>query len=145
MKETVYKSLLFSLLITNIWSIVTFFIYYFESQESFYGLETLSFYLMSCWITSGLDVLVLLISLLKKWISTRLKIFLLIISTWLNSFFTILLLIVTLLEIVNSEAILGLYLISNLIISIVSLLMINRFYKTNLSDFQSITDIQIRK
>jgi hypothetical protein len=43
----------------------------------------------------------------------------------------------TLLEIVNSEAITGLYLISNLIISIASLLITNRFHKTNQSDFQS--------
>lgn len=131
MKETIFKSLLISLLITNIWSVVIFFIYFFESPGWFQGLTTLMIFIYSCWVTAALGILAIIISFLKKWFSLQKKIFLLVLITWFNSFFSILLLILVLLEIVHSEAIFGFYLFLNLIISIVSSLIINRTFKNN--------------
>ena len=129
MKETVYKSLIISLLITNIWTVVLFFIYFFESPGWFQGLTTLSIFLYSCWIIAALGILAIIISFIKKWFSAQWKIFLLVLITWLNSFFSILLLILTLLEIIRSEAIFELYLFSNLIVLIVALLIIKKIFK----------------
>lgn len=129
MKETVYKSLMISLLITNIWTVVIFFIYFFESPGWFQGLTTLMIFVYSCWIIAALGILAIIISFIKKWFSAQWKIFLLVLITWLNSFFSILLLILTLLEIVRYEAIFELYLFSNIIVSIVALLIINKIFK----------------
>ncbi|RKR10384.1 hypothetical protein C8C83_2059 [Flavobacterium sp. 90] len=129
MKETVYKSLLFSLLITNIWTVIIFFIYFFESPGWFQGLTTLMIFVYSCWFTSALGILSIIISFLKKWFSTQRKLFMLILIAWLNSFFSIILLIITSLEIVRSEAIFGFYLFLNLIVSIVASLIIKRILK----------------
>lgn len=129
MKETVYKSLIISLLITNIWTVVIFFIYFFESPGWFQGLTTLMIFVYSCWIIAALGILAIIISFIKKWFSAQWKIFLLVLITWLNSFFSILLLILTLLEIVRYEAIFELYLFSNLIVSIVALLIIKKIFK----------------
>lgn len=129
MKETVYKSLIFSLLITNIWTVIIFLIYFFESPGWFQGFTTLMIFMYSCWIIAALGILAIIISFIKKWFSTQLKIFLLILITWLNSFFSILLFIVALLEIVRSEAIFELYLFLNLIVSIAALLIIKKIFK----------------
>lgn len=129
MKETVYKSLIISLLITNIWTVVIFFIYFFESPGWFQGLTTLMIFVYSCWIIAALGILAIIISFIKKWFSAQWKIFLLVLITWLNSFFSILLLILTLLEIVRYEAIFELYLFSNIIVSIVALLIIKKIFK----------------
>lgn len=129
MKETVYISLIISLLITNIWTVVIFFIYFFESPGWFQGLTTLMIFVYSCWIIAALGILAIIISFIKKWFSAQWKIFLLVLITWLNSFFSILLLILTLLEIVRYEAIFELYLFSNIIVSIVALLIINKIFK----------------
>jgi hypothetical protein len=129
MKETVYKSLIISLLITNIWTVVIFFIYFFESPGWFQGLTTLMIFVYSCWIIAALGILAIIISFIKKWFSAQWKIFLLVLITWLNSFFSILLLILTLLEIVRYETIFELYLFSNIIVSIVALLIIKKIFK----------------
>jgi hypothetical protein len=129
MKETVYKSLIISLLITNIWTVVIFFIYFFESPGWFQGLTTLMIFVYSCWIIAALGILAIIISFIKKWFSAQWKIFLLVLITWLNSFFSILLLILTLLEIVRYETIFELYLFSNRIVSIVALLIIKKIFK----------------
>ena len=129
MKETVYKSLIISLLITNIWTVVIFFIYFFESPGWFQGLTTLMIFVYSCWIIAALGILAIIISFIKKWFSAQWKIFLLVLITWLNSFFSILLLILTLLEIVRYEAIFELYLFSIIIVSIVALLIIKKIFK----------------
>lgn len=129
MKETVYKSLIISLLITNIWTVVIFFIYFFESPGWFQGLTTLMIFVYSCWFIAALGILAIIISFIKKWFSAQWKIFLLVLIIWLNSFFSILLLILTLLEIVRYEAIFELYLFSNIIVSIVALLIIKKIFK----------------
>lgn len=130
MKETIYRSLIISLLITNIWTITIFFIYFFESPGWFHGLTTLTLFIYSCWIVAALGILSIIISFIKKWFSSQWKISLLVIIAWFNSFFSILVLIVTLLRIVRSGALFDFYLISNFIISIASLLRINKIYKS---------------
>ncbi|MDQ5929646.1 MAG: hypothetical protein QG594_1426 [Bacteroidota bacterium] len=127
MKETVYKSLIFSLLISNIWTVAIFFIYFFESPGWFHGFKTLVIFMYSCWIIAALGVLAIIISFIKKWFSAQFKIFLLVLIAWLNSFFSILSLILTLLEIVGCEGIFELYLFLNVIVSIVTLLIIKKF------------------
>ncbi|PXY44463.1 hypothetical protein [Flavobacterium hydrophilum] len=133
MKETVYKSLIFSLLITNIWTVLIFFIYFFESPGWFQGFTTLTIFIYSCWIIAALGILAIIISFIKKWFSAQLKIFLLVLIAWLNSFFSILLLIVTLLEIVGCEGIFEFYLFSNLIVSIAALLIIKKIFKNHVN------------
>ena len=119
MKNIIYKSLLLSLLITNIWSVVMFFIYYFDNPVLFSGFKTLFIYIWSCWISSGLGILILLFSFLKIWKSNQSKVFLLILIGWFNIFFSILLVVTVCFEIIRHEAITGFYLFTNFIISIV--------------------------
>lgn len=116
MKQTVYKSLITSLLITNIWSVIIFFIYYFEGSGL--SLTTLFIYIWSCWFSAGLGTFVIVFSFLKIWKSNQSKIFLLVLVGWLNIFFSILLVITAFLEIIRLEAILYFYLTSNIIVSI---------------------------
>lgn len=132
MKNTIYKSLLLSLLITNIWSVAIFFIYYFDNSSSFGALKTLFIYIYSCWITSGLGLLVFLLSFLKIWKSNQSKVFFLLLIDWLNIFFSITLIITACFEIIRSEAITGLYLFANFIISIIIFFRARKIIKTTI-------------
>ncbi|KOP37067.1 hypothetical protein DBB36_13780 [Flavobacterium sp. WLB] len=132
MKNTIYKSLLLSLLITNIWSVVIFFIYYFDSPGLFSGFRTLGVYLWSCWISSGLGVLVFLLSFLRIWKSNQSKVFFLILFDWLNIFFSITFVLTTCFEIMAYEGIVELYLFTNFIISIVIFFRARRIIKTTI-------------
>jgi hypothetical protein len=118
MKETILKSLLLSLLITNLWATITFFIYYFETGllNSF---KTLLLFGWSYWISSGLGLLALLLSLLKIWKSNQSKVFLLVFTGWFNIFFSLLLITTTYFEIIAPESFIDAFFIVNLIIPIV--------------------------
>ncbi|QDW19361.1 hypothetical protein [Flavobacterium sp. KBS0721] len=118
MKETIYKSLLLPLLITNLWATITFFVYYFETGL-FSGFKTLLLFGWSCWISSGLGLLVILISLLKTWKSNQSKVFTLVLTGWLNIFFSFLLITTTFFEIIVPESFIYSFYIVNLIIPIV--------------------------
>jgi hypothetical protein len=118
MKETIYKSLLLSLLITNLWATITFFVYYFETGL-FSGFKTLLLFGWSCWISSGLGLLVILISLLKIWKSNQSKVFTLVLTGWLNIFFSFLLITTTFFEIIVPESFIYSFFIINLIIPVV--------------------------
>lgn len=132
MKSTIYKSLLLSLLITNIWSVIIFFIYYFDNSSLFSGLKTLFIFLWSCWISSGFGLLIILLSFLKIWKSNQAKVFFLLLFDWLNIFFSITLIITTYFEIIRHEAITELYLFTNFIISIVIFFRARRIIKTTI-------------
>lgn len=118
MKETIYKSLLLSLLITNLWATITFFVYYFETGL-FSGFKTLLLFGWSCWISSGLGLLIILISLLKIWKSNQSKVFTLVLTGWLNIFFSFLLITTTFFEIIVPESFIYSFFIINLIIPVV--------------------------
>lgn len=118
MKETIYKSLLLSLLITNTWSVITFFIYFFETGL-FSGFKTLLFFGWSCWISAGLGLLALLLSFLKIWKSKQSKVFALVLTRWLNIFFSVLLITTTFFEIIIPESFIDAFFIVNLIIPVV--------------------------
>jgi len=118
MKETIYKSLLLSLLITNLWAAITFFVYYFDTGL-FSGFKTLLLFGWSCWISSGLGLLIILISLLKIWKSNQSKVFLLVFTGWFNIFFSLLLITTTYFEIIVPESFIYSFYIVNLIIPIV--------------------------
>ena len=118
MKETIYKSLLLSLLITNLWAAITFFVYYFETGL-FSGFKTLLLFGWSCWISSGLGLLIILISLLKIWKSNQSKVFTLVLTGWLNIFFSFLLITTTFFEIIVPESFIYSFFIINLIIPVV--------------------------
>ena len=118
MKETIYKSLLLSLLITNLWAAITFFVYYFDTGL-FSGFKTLLLFGWSCWISSGLGLLVILISLLKTWKSNQSKVFTLVLTGWLNIFFSFLLITTTFFEIIVPESFIYSFFIINLIIPVV--------------------------
>lgn len=117
MKETIQKSLIISLLLTNIWSVIAFFIYFFESSGLFHGFQTLIFFMYSCWISAALGILILLLSFLKIWKSNYLKKFLFVIIGWFNIFLSILLLITFYFEVIDPNSLLDVYFISNFIIS----------------------------
>lgn len=129
MKITIYKSSIFSLLITNIWSVTIFFMYYFE-HGLFSGFKTLSFFLFSCWVTSGVGAFVILISFLKIWKSNQQKVFLLSVMGILNFFFLLLLILSDFLEVLNTrDALVELYLIFNFIIPIAILFILKKKLK----------------
>jgi len=118
MKETIYKSLLLSLLITNLWATITFFVYYFETGL-FSGFKTLLLFGWSCWISSGLGLLAILLSFLKIWKSNQSKVFTLVLTGWLNIFFSFLLITTTFFEIIVPESFIYSFFIINLIIPVV--------------------------
>lgn len=130
MKNTIYKSLLLSLLITNIWSVIAFFIYFFEDPGWFHGFETLGFLLWSCWISSGLGILIILLSFLKFWKSNQAKVFFLLLFGWFNIFFSILVFITGCFEIISHEALTELF--TNFIISIVIFFRARRIIRINI-------------
>ncbi len=132
MENIIYKSLISSLVLTNIWSIITFFIYYFESPGLFRGFDTFSFFLMSCWITAGIGILSITLSFVRIWKSNQKKIFLLSINGFLNLFFSILLILTAFLGIINFDyCIINLYLICNFLIPIIILLIIKKKLERN--------------
>ena len=118
MKETIYKSLLLSLLITNLWATITFFVYYFETGL-FSGFKTLLLFGWSCWISSGLGLLAILLSFLKIGKSNQSKVFTLVLTGWLNIFFSFLLITTTFFEIIVPESFIYSFFIINLIIPVV--------------------------
>ncbi|SHG58813.1 hypothetical protein SAMN05443663_103241 [Flavobacterium defluvii] len=130
MKNTIYKSLLSSLLITNIWSVIIFFIYFFEDPGWFHGFETFGFFLWSCWISSGLGILIILLSFLKFWKSNPAKVFFLLPFGWFNIFFSILVFITGCFEIVSHEALIEL--LTNFTISVLIFFRTRKIIKTTI-------------
>lgn len=126
MKETIYKSLIFSLFLTNIWSIVMFFIYFFESPGWLHGLETLIIFIKTCWTLIVVGLIVILISFIKS-IKIKFKIFSLALIAWINIFLSILLITNMSLKITGLDAFYELGL--QFIISIISLLLIRKLSK----------------
>jgi hypothetical protein len=130
MKETIFKSLLISLLITNIWSVVVFFIYYYDSPGLFGGLKTLLIFGFSCWISAGLGILTILFSLLKIPKLNQLKVFLLVLTGWFNIFFSVLLVITAIIKIIIPQSYIDAYFIVNFIIPIVLYFLTRKLIKT---------------
>ncbi|KIO50603.1 hypothetical protein [Flavobacterium hibernum] len=126
MKETIYKSLILSLFLTNIWSVVMFFIYFFESPGWLHGLETLIIFIKTCWTLIVLGLIVILISFIKS-IKIKFKIFSLALIAWINVFLSILLITIMSLKITGLDAFYELVLI--LIISVISVLLIRKLSK----------------
>lgn len=129
MKETIYKSLILSLLITNIWSVVVFFTYYFEGSGFLHGFTTLLIFIWSCWITAVLGISTILLSFLKIWKSDKQKTFFLVLFGFTNLFFSILIIITLCYEIVILSAFFDCYLIVNLIIPFVVFFVLKRIIK----------------
>ena len=119
MQKTIYNSLILSLLITNIWAVITFFTYFYETPGLFSGFKTLLFFIGSCWISSGLGLLIILFSFIKIKKSDQIKVFLLVLACWFNIFFSILLVITGFLEIIISSSYIDAFLIVNFIIPFV--------------------------
>lgn len=126
MKETIYKSLILSLFLTNIWSVVMFFIYFFESPGWLHGLETLIIFIKTCWTLIVVGLIVILISFIKS-IKIKFKIFSLALIAWINIFLSILLITIMSLKITGLDAFYELGLL--FIISIISLLLIRKLLK----------------
>lgn len=126
MKETIYKSLILSLFLTNIWSVVMFFIYFFESPGWLHGLETLIIFIKTCWTLIVVGLIVILISFIKS-IKIKFKIFSLALIAWINIFLSILLITNMSLKITGLDAFYELGLL--FIISIISLLLIRKLLK----------------
>ncbi|MBF4492573.1 hypothetical protein IR010_08455 [Flavobacterium sp. MR2016-29] len=128
MKETIQKSLIFSLLLTNIWSVAVFFIYFFERPGIFSGLKTLGFFLYSCWFSASFGLIVLLISFIKR-LKPKFKIFLLTLIFWINLFFFILLLITMAVQIIDSGAFFEILFYANIIVAPIAMLLIMKISK----------------
>lgn len=130
MKNTILKSLALSLFITNIWSVTIFFIYYFEAPGLFSGFKTLFIFLYSCWIMSGIGVLGIFISFVKLWKSNIQKVFLLSTVTFLNTFFSLLIILTAIFEVVNYQLdISNMVFLINFIIPITGFFLIKRKMK----------------
>ena len=125
MKETIQKSLIFSLMLTNIWSVIIFFIYFFERPGLFSGLKTLGFFLYSCWFSAGFGLIVLLISFIKR-VKPKFKIFLLTLISSINLFFFILLLITMAVEIIDTQAFFEMLFYANIIVAPIAMLLIKK-------------------
>lgn len=131
MKENISKSIITSLLVTNIWTIIAFFTYFYDEPGWFYGLQTLLFYMWSCWIASALGILVIIMSFLKyRVLSKNQKLFTLVMVTVLNSYYTILLILLVIQNLIRGEAIFELFLIANLMISIVGIWRFKKIRKS---------------
>lgn len=126
MKETIYKSLITSLILTNIWSIIMFFIYFFESPGWLHGLETLIIFIKTCWTSIALGLIAIVISFIKS-VKVKFKIFSLVLIAWMNIFFSILLITIMSFKIAGLDAFYEMGLV--FIISITSLLLIRKISK----------------
>jgi hypothetical protein len=131
MKETIYKSLSFSFLITNVWTIAAFFVYFYEKPGLFHGWGTLIFYIWSCWIIAFAGIIIILSSFLKRYLTTAFRIFSLIVITSLNSFCLILFVLLSVQGLIRFESFIDTFLIMNLIIPIVALLVIRKIRNPN--------------
>jgi membrane protease YdiL (CAAX protease family) len=63
MKETIFRNLTFSLILTNIWSIWAFFIYFLDNSTLFSGFGVWIFYIESSWILAGSGTILVLLRL----------------------------------------------------------------------------------
>lgn len=131
MQKTISKSLILSLLITNIWAVITFFIYFYETPGLFCGFETLFFFAWSCWISSGLGLLTILLSFIKLKKSDQIKVFLLVLACWFNIFFSILLVITGVLEIIISSSYIEAFFFVNFIIPFIIFFILRKKMKLN--------------
>lgn len=126
MKEITYKSLGLSLLITNIWTIFAFFKYYNEKSELFRGLDTLIFYILSSLTAAGLGIIIILIAIMKNYLSVLQKIFSLTMVLSLNAFYFMLYIILSFTNLIRVESFFDTFLFVNPIIIIVSILIIKK-------------------
>lgn len=130
MKNTILKSLVLSLFITNIWSVIIFFMYYNEKPDLFSGLLTLFFYLYSCWFVSGIGIIAILISFVNFWKSNHQKVFLLTAVGFLNSFFAVLIILTYFFGILNyTDDLTEISLLPSFIIPIIAFFLIKRKIK----------------
>jgi len=124
MKETIFRSLFTSLIVTNIWTIFIFFNYLYEEPGMLHGFGTLVLYLWSCWITAGLGTIGIIITSVKKSLLVKQKLFILIMITTLNAFYTVIFIILNILSLIRFESLIEVFLIANLLVSITSFLLI---------------------
>lgn len=120
MKETLYRNSALSLIITNIWTIVGFFIFYFEEPGFMPGFTTLIFYMYSSWIASGLGILIILIRKLffKRKKQYKLKFhFLYLLAGIANTFFSSIFILLSILGLIRIESFFTVFLIVNFLVS----------------------------
>lgn len=123
MQKTFYKSLSISFLITTIWTLIGFFIYFYEEPGLFHGLKTLLYFVWSCWFSSGLGILIILYCLLKPQKRFLLKLGLLAIVITLNAFYSLLYLLLIILGIVKNYSFFNGFLWGNLIVAIIAVIV----------------------
>jgi len=123
MQKTFYKSLSISFLITTIWTLIGFFIYFYEDPGLFCGIYTLLYFVWSCWFSSGLSFLITLCCLLKPQKRFLLKLGLLTIVITLNVFYSLLYLLLIILGIVKNYSFFDGFLCVNLIVAIIAVIV----------------------
>lgn len=123
MQKTFYKSLSISFLITTIWTLIGFYIYFYEEPGLFHGFETLLYFVWSCWISSGLGILIILYCLLKPQKRFLLKLGLLAIVITLNAFYSLIYLLLIILDIVKNYSFFDAFLEANFIVVIIAVIV----------------------
>lgn len=123
MQKTFYKSLSISFLITTIWTLIGFFIYFYEEPGLFHGLKTLLYFVWSCWFSSGLSFLIILCCLLKPQKRFLLKLGLLTIVITLNAFYSLLYLLLIILDIIKNYSFFDAFLEANFIVVIIAVIV----------------------
>lgn len=119
MKEYIYKNLSIALLLTNVWSVIGFFVFYFEESRFMQGFETAVFFLKSCWTASAIGTLLLVVRrvFFKKHKYKVLVNSLCVIAGAINFFFFVVFIALSALGLIKFMAFFTLFILLNLLIA----------------------------
>ena len=129
MQKTYYKSLSISFLITTIWTLIGFFIYFYEEPGLFSWFDTLLYFICSCWISAGLGILIIVFRFLKPQKLSTIKLGLLTIVITLNAFYSFLYMLLIVLGIVKNYGFFDGFLWANFIVAIVAVIVKRKLRK----------------
>jgi hypothetical protein len=134
MKEILYRNSTLSLIATNLWTIFSFFIFYFEEPGFMHGFSTLIFYMYSSWIASGIGIILIFSRKFYFKVEKQYKLkfyFLYLLTGIFNAFFSLLFITLSILSLIEIEAFFTLFLLINFIVSIYIYFDISKGLKKN--------------
>lgn len=121
MKEYIYKNLSIALLLTNVWSVISFLIFYFEEAGFMQGFETAVFFLKSCWTAGVIGTLLLVVRrvFFKKHTYKVLVNSLCVIAGAVNFFFFVVFIVLSALGLLKFMTFFTLFILLNLLIAVI--------------------------
>lgn len=134
MKEIVYRNTTLSLIVTNLWSIFGFFIFYFEEPGFMHGFSTIIFYMYSSWIASGIGIVLIFARKLYFKRDKQFKLefhFLYLLTGIFNAFISILFITISILSLIQIETFFTLFFFVNFSVSIYIYFDISKGLKQN--------------